>query len=176
MLHLHCTAKLAKTLRVSLQPAPDENSLDWLDCWYIRDIPLNLPLDALLFTNSATNYSLVHPFDRRESIDEVVLVFQQRLAWLTGKPLPAAPEPYQTCKTTSKRLLGCMNELVESIYLKAEDQLAQEGVQFEKIEDHLNHGISGGLFPLKEFRKRLDEDPPPNTNLSGVPHLRLVED
>jgi hypothetical protein len=176
MLHLHCTAKLAKTLRVSLLPAPDENALDWLNCWYVRDIPLNLPLDALLFTNAATNYSLVHPFDRRESIDEITLVFQQRLAWLTGKPLPTEPEPYQTCKTASKRVLGCMNELVESIYLKAEDQLAQEGVQFEKIEDHLNSGISGGLFPMKEFRKRLDEDLPPTANSSGVPHLRLVED
>jgi hypothetical protein len=176
MLHLHCTAKLAKALRVSLQPAPDESTLEWLNCWYVRDIPLDLPLDALLFTNAVTNYSLVHPFDRRESTDEIVLLFQQRVAWLTGKPLPAAPEPYQTCKTASKRLLGCMNELVESIYLKAESQLAEEGVQFEKIEEHLNSGISGGLFPLKEFRKRLDEDLLPNSSSSGVPHLRLVED
>ena len=82
MLHLHCTAGLGKALKVKLMPAPNESDLDWLDCWYARHIPLDLPLDALLFTNASSNYSLVHPFDRRENPDEVVATFQQRLAWV----------------------------------------------------------------------------------------------
>jgi hypothetical protein len=75
MLHLNCTAKLARALKIKLSTAPAEKDLDWLDCWYVRDIPLDFPLDALLFTNVATHYSLVHPFDRRESIDKIIVVF-----------------------------------------------------------------------------------------------------
>jgi hypothetical protein len=176
MLHLHCTAKLAKALKVTLVPAPDENGMDWLDCWYVRDIPLDLPLDALLFTNAATNYSMVHPLDKREPIDEIVLVFQQRLAWTISKPVPRQSEPYQVCKSSSRRVIGCMNEQVETLLYEVDRQLSEDGVQFEKVEDHLNAGISGGLFPKDEFQRRLDQGAFPKLKGTKFPHLRIVED
>jgi hypothetical protein len=174
MFYFHCTKKLAKSLKVSLIDSPMVTDGDWLDCRYVREIPLELPLDTLVFTTAATNYSLVHPFDRRESIDEIVLVFQQRLAWLTGKIIPKDPESYQIDKTAFKRVIGCMNEQVQSLLYIVKKQLAGEGVQFEKIEEYLNSGISGGLFPQNEFRKRLDANLSPNTSSTRAPHLSLV--
>ena len=176
MLYLNCTANLAKTLKMKLSPSPDEKNLDWLDCWYVRDIPLDFPLDALLFTNAATHYSLVHPFDRRESIDEIILVFQQRLAEVTNRPIPMRPEPYKVCKTSSRRVLGCMNEQAYALLHKVERQRSEEGVQFEKIEEHLNAGISGGLFPQAEFKKYLGQDAATKTKPTKSPHMRIVED
>ncbi len=176
MLHLHCTSKLIKTLKTKLAPVPNENDLDWFDCWYVRDIPLDLRFDALLFTNVATNYSLVHPFDRREKIDEIVLVFQRRLAWIIKKPVPTRPEPFQICKTSSQRVIGCMNEQVKVLLYKVDDQLSGDGVYFEKIEDFLNAGIFGGLFPQEEFRKRLDQSTLPKFKATKFPHMRIVED
>jgi hypothetical protein len=176
MLYLNCTAKLARTMKTKLAPSPDEARLDWLDNWYVRDIPLNLPLDALLFTNAATLYSLVHPFDRRESIDQITLVFQQRLAEITEQAIPLRPEPYTLCKSSSRRVVGCMNEQTETILYMVDRQLSGDGVRFEKIEEDLNNGISGGLFPRAEFEKRLAEDPQIKTRATKAPHLRVVED
>jgi len=176
MLYLHCTKKLAKTLKAKLAPAPNDNDLDWLDCWYVRGIPLDLPFDVLLFTNVSTNYSLVHPFDRREKIDEIVLVFQQRLAWITEKPVPTGSELYQICKTSSRRVIGCMNEQIESLLYEVDLQISGDGVQFEKIEEHLNAGISGGLIPQDEFWKRLGTINSPNFKATKSQHLRIVED
>jgi len=176
MIYLNCTAKLAKAMKVKLAPSPDEDRLNWLQNWYVRDIPLDLPLDALLFTNAATLYSLVHPFDRRESIDEIVLVFQQRLAEITQQAIPLTPEPYKICKSSSRRVVGCMNEQTEMLLYMVDRQLSGDGVQFEKIEEDLNNGMSGGLFPKAEFEKRLSEDPQIKTKATKAPHLRVVED
>jgi hypothetical protein len=176
MLHLNCTAKLARALKIKLSTAPAEKDLDWLDCWYVRDIPLDFPLDALLFTNVATHYSLVHPFDRRESIDEVIVVFQQRLAGLIGNPIPIRPKPYKVCKTSSRRVLSCMNEQVYVLLYEVERQRSEEGVQFEEIEEHLNAGISGGLFPQAEFKKYLGQGAATKTKPTKSPHMRIVED
>jgi hypothetical protein len=175
MLHLHCTAGLGKTLNVTLMPAPNESDLDWLDCWYARHIPLDLPLDALLFTNAATNYSLVHPFGRRERPEEVVVTFQQRLAWVLGQPVPTRPKSYSLCKTSSRRVLGCMNEQTENLLYLVDRQLTEDGVQFEVIEGHLNAGISGGLFPRTEFEKRIGQNSHTNLKSTKSPFMKIVD-
>lgn len=155
MLHLYCTAKLAKALKIRPEEAPVSDESDWMECWYVRDIPLDLPLDALLFTNAETLYSLVHPFDRRERIDEIVGVFQQRLEHITGRDFTSDPGAFRVCKTASRRVTGCMNELALMVEYEVERHLQGDGVRLEVIEDHLNNGIVDGLFPKTEFAKRL---------------------
>lgn len=155
MLHFHVTAKLAKALNVRPEEPPVTDGVDWLECWYVRDISLDLPLDALLFTNAGTFYSLVHPFDRRERIGEIVGVFQHRLEQITGRNFTSDPGAFRVYKTASRRVIGCMNELALMVEYEVERHLQGEGVSFEEIEDHLNNGIVGGLFPKAEFSKRL---------------------
>ncbi len=177
MLHLHCTSKLAKALKTKLTLAPNAEELDWLNNWYVRDIQLNAPLDALLFTNGPTFYSLVHPFDRRESIEEITTVFQQRLAWLIGKEIThhREPSPFAVCKTASRRILGCMNELAIEIEYIAEAQFIGDGISFENIEERLNNGIIGGLSPQREFQNRLETNTQTNSRPRKSPQLRLVK-
>jgi len=154
MLQFHVTTKLAKALKIRPEEPPVPDGTDWLGCWYVRDIPLDLPLDALLFTNAETLYSLVHPFDRRERIDEIVGVFQQRIEHITGRDFTSDPGAFRVCKTASRRVTGCMNELVMMVEYEVERHHQGDGVRLEVIEDHLNNGIVGGLFPKSEFAKR----------------------
>ncbi len=176
MLHIHCTTKLANILKVDRYPAPVRERSGWLDDWYIRDIPLKAPLDALLFTNAETLYSFVHPFDRRQNVEDIVLVFLHRLSEITGNRPPLRQlEPYAICKTASRRILGCMNELAMEVEYIAEAQFVEDGVSFENIEERLNNGIIGGLSPQREFQKRLEGSTQPSFKTSNAAHLRLVE-
>jgi len=176
MLHLHCTEKLAKAFRTKLTLAPNAEELDWLNNWYVRNIRLNAPLDALLFTNSATLYSFVHPFDRRENIEDIVLVFQQRLSEITdNRPPLRKPELYAICKTASRRILGCMNELANEVEYIAEAQFHGDGISFENIEERLNNGIIGGLSPQREFQNKHEASAEPISKITKATHLRLVE-
>jgi len=174
MLHLHCTSKLAKVLKVRPKEPPVPDGSGWLERWYVRDIPLDLPLDALLFTNAETLYSLVHPFDRRERIDEIVGVFQQRLERITGRDFTSDPGAFRVCKTASRRVTGCMNELALMVEYDVERHLQGDGVRLEVIEQSLNAGVIGGKFPEKEFRQRLEADGKRAFRPTKAPHLRLV--
>lgn len=175
MLQFHVTAKLAKAMKVRPEEAPVPDESDWLERWYVRDIPLELPLDALLFTNAETFYSLVHPFDRRERIDEIVGVFQQRLEHITGRDFTSDPGAFRVCKTASRRVTGCMNELEMMVEYEVERHLQGDGVRLEVIEDHLNNGIVGGVFPKAEFAMRLENDGRPQSKPTKTPHLKLVK-
>ena len=157
MLWLHCTARLAESLGVERMPAPDVDGLDWLDFWYVRDVPLPLSLDALLFTNAATLYSLVHPFDRRERVDRIAAVFRTRLQQVAGDAAAGRSGAFRICRTASRRVVGCMNELAFTIAYETEHRDEDRGFRFEAIENRLNEGVVGGLFPVAEFRKRLEE-------------------
>ena len=114
-------------------------------------------MDALLFTNAETLYSLVHPFDRRERIGAIANVFQHRLEYITGRDFTSRPDAFRICKTASRRVTGCMNELAMMIEYEAERSFQEEGVRFEVIEEWLNSGVIGGLFPGREFVKRLND-------------------
>ncbi len=176
MLHIYCTAKLAKVLKVDRIPAPNEVNSGRLDNWYVRDIPLKAPLDALLFTNAETLYSFVHPFDRRENIDDILLVFQQRLSEIMGERPPLGqPEPYAICKTASRRILGCMNELAIEVEYIAEAQFIGDGINFENIEERLNNGIIGGLSPQMEFHERLGTNARAGFKPTKTQHLKIVK-
>ena len=175
MLQFHITAKLAKALKVRSEEAPAPHGTDWLEGWYVRNIPLELPLDALLFTNAETLYSLVHPFDRREPIDEIVGVFQQRLEHITGRDFTSDPGAFRVCTAASRRVTGCMNELAVMIEYEVERHLQRDGVRFEVIEDHLNDGIIGGVFPKREFATRLGTDGNSISKPTPAPHLRLIK-
>jgi len=175
MLQFHVTAKLTKALKVRPEEPPVPDGSGWLERWYVRDIPLDLPLDALLFTNAETLYSLVHPFDRRERIDEIVGVFQQRLEYITGRDFTSDPGAFRVCKTASRRVTGCMNELALMVEYEVERHLQGNGVRFEVIEDHLNNGIVGGLFPKQEFTTRLEKDGRAQSKATTTPHLKLVK-
>ncbi|PIW31138.1 MAG: hypothetical protein COW30_00440 [Rhodospirillales bacterium CG15_BIG_FIL_POST_REV_8_21_14_020_66_15] len=174
MLQFHVTAKLAKALKVRPEEPPVPDGNDWLEGWYVRDIPLDLPLDALLFTNAETFYSLIHPFDRREPIDEIVGVFQHRLEHITGRDFTSNPGAFRVCKTASRRVLGCMNELTMMIEYEVERHLQGDGVRFEVIEQRLNAGVIGGTFPENEFRQRLEAAGKRLFKPTKTPHLRLV--
>jgi len=175
MLQFHVAAKLAKALKVKPEELPATHEADWLERWYVRDIPLDLPLDALLFTNAETLYSLVHPFDRRERIDEIVGVFQQRLEYITGRDFTSDPGAFRVCKAASRRVTGCMNELVMMVEYEVERHHQGDGVRLEVIEDHLNNGIVGGLFPKAEFAKRLDNGGSQQSKPTKAPYLKLTK-
>ena len=175
ILQFHVTAKLANVLNVRPTELVVSDRFGWLDCWYVRDIPLGLPLDALLFTNAETFYSLVHPFDRRERIDEIVGVFQHQLEHITGRDFTSDPSAFRVCKTASRRVLGCMNELALMVEYEVERHLQAGGVRLEVIEDHLNEGVIGGLFPKQEFWERLENGKSQRSKSTKTPHLRLIK-
>jgi hypothetical protein len=173
MLQFHITAKLAKTLRVKLEAPFDGAEVGDLNSWYVRDIPLDLPLDALLFTNAETLYTLVHPLDRRESADEIIELFRHRLEHITGQSF--TPSPYRICKTASRRVLGCANEQALEIQYLAQAHAKGDGVRFEVIEDRLNNGIIGGAIPKDAFASLLETSCGPRFKPTKAPHLRVVK-
>jgi len=157
-------------------PAPDAGEADWLDSWYLRDVHLDAPLDALLFTNSETLYSLVHPFDRRETLDEIVWLFEARLSEITGRPFnQESVAAYAICKTASRRILGCMNDMCKEMQYHVQAQMAGEGVRFEVLEQRLNAGVFGGVFPDREFEERLGKASQAGQKPARDSHLREVK-
>ena len=174
MLYFHVTGRLLRALKVKPTGVRVPDRVNWLDCWYVRDIPLDLPLGALLFTNAETFYSLVHPFDRRERIDEIVDVFQQRLEYITGRDFTSDPGAFRVCKAASRRVLGCMNELALMVEYEVDCHLQGEGVRLEAIE-HLNEGIVGGLFPKQEFWKRIRNEKSQPFKPTKTPYLRFIK-
>ena len=61
MLYFHCTVKLAKAARLKLEPAPDQDTLHWLDRWYANIIPLGRKSELILFTNAASLFTIPVP-------------------------------------------------------------------------------------------------------------------
>ncbi|WP_417794669.1 DUF6933 domain-containing protein [Terasakiella pusilla] len=175
MLYFHTTAKLAKSLKIKLPPAPNADDIDWLDNWYANVLDVGLPLKILIFTNAETRYCLVHPFDARDDLDYIVDIFRMRLQEHTGRDLSAQHSEYQFCKTNSRKVLGCMNDLAMMLEHCARDMWdSGEGVNLEKIEVQLNRGIVAGKFIQDEFDKMLGRE---KTRLkpTHIPHLKVVE-
>jgi uncharacterized protein DUF6933 len=171
MLYIHTTAKLAKALKLKLPPAPDPEQIDWLDNWYANVLDVGLPLKLLLLTNAETRYSLVHPFDPRDDLDYIVEIFRVRLQEHTGKDLSKQHADYQFCKTNSRKVLGCMNDLAIMASHIAHDMWnSEEGVVLEKLETQINEGIVAGKFIKDEFDKMLGRE-----KTTHVPHLKIVE-
>jgi len=143
-----------------------------VNSWYVRDIPLDLPLDALLFTNAETLYTLVLPLDHRESADEIIELFRHRLEHITGQSF--ASSPYRIYKTASRRVLGCTNEQALEIQYMAQAQAEGDGVRFEVIEDRLDNGIIGSAVPKGAFERLLEMSCRPQFRRTKAPHLRVV--
>ncbi len=168
-LYIHCTAKLAKVMKVKLQPAPEVEKVVPLNCWYANVLKIGLPLDIVLYTHATTLYSLVHPFDRRDAADYTMDVFAQRLNEILGRSI-ATGYDYKFCKTASRKVLGCMNELAFELEIRARDMWESgEGVELEKLEGCLNKGLIAGVRPADEFEQLVQESE------HKVPYLRIVK-
>ncbi len=59
MLYIHCAAKLAKAARMKLEPAPDQDTLHWLDRWYANIIRLGRKSELIFFTNAASLFTIL---------------------------------------------------------------------------------------------------------------------
>ena len=59
MLYIHCAAKLAKAARMKLEPAPDQDTLHWLDRRYANIIPLGGKSELIFFTNAASLFTIL---------------------------------------------------------------------------------------------------------------------
>jgi uncharacterized protein DUF6933 len=175
MLYIHATAKLAKALKIKLSPAPNADEIDWLDNWYANVLDIGLPLKILLLTNAETSYCLVHPFDARDDLNYMVDIFRMRLQEHTGRDLSEQHSEYQFCKTNSRKVLGCMNDLALMLEHCARDMWESgEGVDLEKVETQLNRGIVAGKFIQDEFDKMLGREKT-WCKPTHVPHLKVVE-
>jgi uncharacterized protein DUF6933 len=168
-LYIHCTAKLAKAMKVKLSPAPDAEKVDPLNCWYANVLKIGLPLDIVLYTHATTYYSLVHPFDHRDPASYTLDVFAQRFNEKLSRPIEIAYE-YKFCKTASRKVLGCMNELALVLEMRARDTWESgEGVELEELEGWLNRGPIAGVRPVDEFEKQVQG------SKNKAPYLRVVK-
>jgi len=119
MLYIHCTAKLAKAIRTTLEVVPTSDDLFWLDCWYSTIVPIENSKDLFLFINAQSLYSIVIPWEIENGpYFAVVSKFRQRLtdalvSMSDGMEDIAASteghDQYITCKTASRSVLGSMN-------------------------------------------------------------------
>lgn len=167
MLHIHCTTKLAKAARVTLDPAPDQGSLPWLDRWYANIVPWNRQSAVIIFTNAESLFTILVPQPARKvTFFAAVAEFRQmvRSALVDAGMSPdriAAIDlrhaQYATCKTASKSVLGSMNEMAFIIasVLWPKD-LDGQSISIEDLQDKLNDVPHSPLcygFPTGRFRE-----------------------
>ncbi|NVK20816.1 MAG: hypothetical protein HWE30_19225 [Methylocystaceae bacterium] len=168
-LYIHCTAKLAKAMKVKFFPSPDAKKVDPLNCWYANVLKIGLPLDIVLYTHATTYYSLVHPFDRRDPADYTMDVFGQRLNEILGRSVATAYD-YIFCKTASRKVLGCMNESAFVLEIRARDMWGSgEDVELEELEGWLNRRLIAGVRPADEFEALVQD------SKNKAPYLRVVK-
>ncbi len=161
MLYIHCTAKLAKATRTTLEIPPASDDLYWLDCWYATLVPLDDAMNLFLFTNVQSLYSIVIPWQTGDAaFFAVVAEFRQRLIDAlvlvsdTMEDIAATTEAhgqYITCKTASRSVLGSMNDIISHI----QDYVNRNNViNIDDLETMLNeipHRPISYQHPIKRF-------------------------
>jgi hypothetical protein len=167
MLYLHCTAKLAKVSRTKLEPVPELPASHWLDCWYLNIMQVSASNSFVLFTNAETLFSIIIPTPVKNiTLFAVVAEFRKKLeSVLSGfgdhQHLQVYHNQYMACKTSSRSILGSMNDMI-SICGHAWSGALEEGknITIEDLERLINQAPMSFLkydFPANRFRKLLLE-------------------
>jgi len=166
MLYVHCTAKLAKAARLKREPAPGNDTLHWLDCWYANIIPLSRTSELILFTNAPSLFTiLVSQPAGKVTLFAAVAEFRRKLglplieAKIDPRIVSAVTERharYATCKTASRSVLGSMTDIAFNIpYYRFPQEHEEETLNVDNLQSMLNevpHGPLGYQFPIERFR------------------------
>ena len=166
MLYIHCTAKLAKATRTTLEVLPVPDDLYWLDCWYANVVPLDDGKNLFLFTNAQSLYSIVIPRQTEgAAFFAIVAEFRQRLTdtlILVSDgmedivAIAEGHDQYTTCKTESRSVLGTMNDII----LFVRDYANQnDDINIDDLETMLNeipHSPLNDQNPQMRFSEMVD--------------------
>jgi hypothetical protein len=147
MLYFHCTQKLLRALDLPIQAPPNESGNSPLEVWYANIIVFNNIL-FLLFVNDPTLYTVVLHFPGIPNSAQVLKTFRENLATsLTSdginqhiiQHLLENHEQGVFLKTTSRSMLGSMNDLMDIFLFHIERDVADcNQIDLHKIQSALN--------------------------------------
>lgn len=147
MLQIQCTQKVFKLYKIQLQDIPVEHISTKFGVWYVNSFIL-FRKSFLLFVNDPTLYSVpiyISGSKRRINLEKK---FKENLFYAllddgiseqeVSKKIAEFGEAIYT-KTTSRSILGCMNDLMQIMYYRAESELENAGViRMRKIQNSIN--------------------------------------
>jgi hypothetical protein len=169
MLFFHCTKKLLQALDLPVLAQPEEPGDLPLGIWYVN-IFIEFKTVFLLFVNDPTLYTVVLHFSGMPNATKVVNSFRENLAmslasdgvdqriiqYLLQEHAQAA-----FVKTTSRSMLGSMNDLIYLFLFHLEDDIAEHNpIDLHKIQSVLNHMPQrkiGWRFSVEAMRESLSE-------------------
>lgn len=161
MLYVHCTSKLAKAARISLQQAPEPDASHWLDYWYANLVVFNKSSSLILLTNAQSLYSVVVSQTNEnivifEIISEFARRLENRMVSLninaeTIATITHCHAQYVACKTVSRKVLGSMNEMVFHLRWMLEEQPDTTAEALEDMLNELPSKVLGYAVPLEKF-------------------------
>lgn len=147
MLQFQCTQKVSKLFDVTLQDLPSEPNNTVFGVWYVNYFTL-LGSGFLLFVNDPTLYSVPIYISGVKSKINIEIEFKENLQYdlvtdgirediVMGKL--AEFEQVIFTKTTSRSILGCMNDLKQNMYFYVEREISKsETIQMHTIQKLLN--------------------------------------
>jgi hypothetical protein len=165
MLYLHCTTKIAKLSRTKLVPVPELSNTHWLDCWYVNIMQVSASNIIVLCTNAETLFSIIiQTPGNNVTLFAVVAEFRKRLeSVLSGfgdhQQLLVNHNQYTACKTSSRSILGSMNDMVSICKYSWDDAVeAGKSITIQDLEHLINQAPMSVLkydYPANRFRKLL---------------------
>jgi len=168
MLTIRCTQKLIKELAAAGHPlAPEAEEIPVLREWYGNLFRIERR-KCVLFTHAGTLFSFFVPGLTRPDFGAFGATFRQHLeALLREGRMDVAPEriaprdaPLQIRKTKSRRILGCMNELVFQTRIRVEAAGGLAATDLAALNHNLNQTLLGGpdyTRPANAFRELLSD-------------------
>jgi len=147
MLHIQCTRNLFRYLGLAPQPLPEEPNDTPLGTWYANIIGFD-DLDFLLFVNDPTLFAIVLLLPDPVSASDIATLFMGKLfITLVGegvveplaRSLLDAYEPVRLTKTSSRSMLGSMNDLTQNLLAYIDYDLTRFGlIDLPALQKRLN--------------------------------------
>jgi hypothetical protein len=167
MLFFHCTKKLLQALDLPVSAQPEESDDLPLGVWY-ANIFVEYNTVFLLFVNDPTLYTVVLHFSGMPNATQVVNNFRENLVMslasdgvdhrIIQRLLKEHVEAVFV-KTTSRSMLGSMNDLIYLFLFHLEDDNAKHNpIDLHKIESAVNQMPQrkiGWRFSVEAMRERL---------------------
>jgi hypothetical protein len=150
---IHCTQKILKELGNPTLETPQPESLEGLGNWYADLLRIDRK-KCLLFTNEKTLYSFLIPGVKKENLKNIVDEFLMHLnlnLQAEGFGLDVinrVMREYQdigVAKTTSKHILGAMNQLALEYEVLIEMKKGLENVKVLEMNRDINKTILKGI-------------------------------
>jgi hypothetical protein len=147
MLYFHCTQKLLRALNLPIQAPPKESGSSPLGVWYTNIIVINNMI-FLLFVNDPTLYTVVLHFSSMPNSAQIFKTFRENLATSLASDginqriiqhLLENHEQGAFVKTTSRSMLGSMNDLMDIFLFHLERDITDcNQIDLHKIQSALN--------------------------------------